>query len=166
MDNVLICYYSDTNSTKEVAEFIYDQLIHENCQVTLKALNDVTTIDSYTTVIIGAPIKGFRWEEHAMKFVSSHAVEFKHIKPVYFALGTLVYKARPFFQKRAFKVLEKPSKIAMPIESAVFGGVSSQELPKFFKKLFGLPDDLKSDQRDWKLIKEWTDNLIKQIKRA
>lgn len=164
MENVLICYYSDTDSTKEVAEYIYERMEKEACQVSIKPLDAVSAIQEYTTVIIGAPIKGLRWEEHAVKFIADHIRDFETIKTVYFALGILVYKARPFFQKKAFKALEKPSKMVMPIESAVFGGVNNEDLPNFFRKVFGLPKNLAKDQRDWNLIKEWTDNLIKQMK--
>jgi menaquinone-dependent protoporphyrinogen IX oxidase len=164
MKRILICYYTETFSTKEVCDNIADTLGTEN-EVTIKELKEVDNLSNFDTIVIAAPIHGMRWHQSANDFVLTHKQVLKDKEIVYIALASMAYQGYHFWQKKIYNALEKPSKIVKPIETAVFGGLSG-DMPSFFSLIFGVPKDAKADQRDWNMIKEWNINLLKQIKKS
>jgi len=162
MKKILICYYTETNYTKEVAEYIGKTLCDETHEVTIKEIKEADHLEAYDSIIIGAPVHGMRWHQNAMTFLEANKAILSDKQLVYFALGSFAYQGRQFWQKKVYKSLEKPSKIIKPIETAVFGGMIG-DMPKFARKIFGVPDKLKQDQRNWTMIQAWTSILEKKL---
>lgn len=165
MNKLLICYYTETNSTKEVAEFIGEQLEKYDYEIDIRPISETKELDFYSHVIIGAPIQGLRWHQKALEFVINNAIELQHKETVFFALGMLAYNSRPFWQKKIYKALEKPSKYVHPAETAIFGGVTNGDMPSIGRFIFGLPKNMKQDQRDWSFIEAWAANLGKKLEK-
>lgn len=161
MKKILICYYSETNSTEEVCSNIKNTL-DESYDVSMMTIKQVNNLSDYDTVLIAAPVHGMRWHQDAFDFITTNEKILKQKEVVYVALASMAYTGRHFWQKKIFKVLDKPSKIVQPIETAVFGGVFG-DIPPILAFVFGIPKDVKKDQRDWKMIEEWKKKLIKHI---
>ena len=161
MKKILICYYSRTHSTKEVCENIKETL-DESFDVTLRPISSVQEVKDYETVIIAAPVHGMNWHQTAFDFVTSHQESLRRKEVIYIALASLAYQGRTFWQKKVFNSLEKPSKIVNPMETAIFGGLTS-DTPKIIGGILGIPKNAKKDQRDWKMIEAWKKNLIKHL---
>lgn len=162
MKRILISYYTETQSTKEVCSKIKN-LLDNTFDVDLMAIDAINSIEGYETIVLAAPIHGMRWHHKAMDFLIKHQTRLNSKELVYIALASMAYQGRPFWQKKVFKSLEKPSKIVPPLETAVFGGLTG-EMPAFLSILFGIPKNVQSDQRDWAMIDAWTHNLIKKLK--
>lgn len=161
MKKILICYYSETHSTEEVCQSINNTLA-PSFDVTMSKIDQVKDVKTYDTILIAAPIHGMRWHQTASDFVINHANILKQKEVIYVALASMAYMGRHFWQKKVFNALEKPSKIVKPIETAVFGGLVG-EMPAFLSFLFGIPKNVKADQRDWDMIDAWQRNLIKKL---
>lgn len=159
MTRILISYYTETNSTKEVCDYIQTQM--HDYDITMQNIIDVTDLAPFEAVIVAAPVHGMRWHQVAYDFITQHQNELIDKKVVYIALASMAYQGRPFWQKKVFKALCKPSKIVFPVETAIFGGLSPKGAPAIMNYLFGIPKNGKEDQRDWKMIDEWIINLKK-----
>jgi len=157
MTTVLISYYSETNSTKEVCDYIQTKM--DGYDITMQNIIDVTDLTPFEVVIIAAPVHGMRWHQVAYDFITQHQSELEGKKVIYIALALMAYQGRPFWQKKVFKTLCKPSKIVSPVETAIFGGLSPQGAPAIMNYLLGIPKNGKEDQRDWNVIDEWIINL-------
>jgi len=161
MKTVLISYYTETNSTREVCDYIQTKM--DDYDITIQKITEVTDMAPYEAIIIAAPIHGMRWHQIAYDFITQHQNTLANKKVVYVALASMAYQGRHFWQKKVFKALCKPSKIVVPVETAIFGGLSPNDAPAIFNYIFGINKNRKEDQRDWKLIDEWIVNLRKLI---
>ena len=160
MTKLLISYYTETNSTLEVCDYIKSKL--DDYDVTTMPLTDSKDLAAYSIVILAAPVHGMRWHQKAYDFLERNQESLKGKKVVYIALASMAYQGRHFWQKKVYNVLNKPSKLVKPNETAIFGGVSG-DMPNLLRFVFGISKDAKKDQRDWQMIDEWIANLRKQI---
>ena len=69
---VLVGYATQYGSTKEVAEAIAETLRENGFEVDLQPLNKVRTLESYSAVVMGAPLIMFHWHRDALNFLSRH----------------------------------------------------------------------------------------------
>jgi menaquinone-dependent protoporphyrinogen IX oxidase len=80
---ILITYTTNAGSTAAVAETIAAELNQNGAQVDLRRLEEVTSLEEYTAVVIGAPmIVG--WHRAALKFVKTHQQALSHVPVAYF----------------------------------------------------------------------------------
>jgi menaquinone-dependent protoporphyrinogen IX oxidase len=71
MKSVLIAYATNAGSTAKVAQVIGEELGRDSGQVQVCRLEEVTSVEPYNAVVIGAPmIMG--WHGAAVKFVKKH----------------------------------------------------------------------------------------------
>jgi menaquinone-dependent protoporphyrinogen IX oxidase len=71
MKRVLIAYATNAGSTTKVAQVIGEELDKDGVQVQVCRLEEVTSVEPYDAVVIGAPmIMG--WHGAAVKFVKKH----------------------------------------------------------------------------------------------
>jgi len=83
MKNVLIAYATNAGSTTKVAQVIGEELGKDGAQVQVRRLAEVTSVESYDAVVIGAPmIMG--WHRDAVKFVKKHQQALSHVRVAYF----------------------------------------------------------------------------------
>lgn len=163
MKSVLITYYSKTGSTKEVAEKLQQKLIEMGETVEVKAFTEVENLSNYHTVVIGAPINGFKWVPEAESFMKAHEAELTQKFVSTFCLSYLSHYPRPFFRKMIKNNYEKAARQFSPIQTAVFGGIGAQELPAFIRMIFGVPSHMPKDTRDWPTIEHYAENLGKAL---
>lgn len=163
MSFILISYLTKSGSTKEVAEKVGQILADSGHKVDLQALDRIYDVSKYDGVVIGAPINGMQWLPDALSFVDTHKTELLEKKVAYFTLAMLAYQGRSFWQKKIYKALEKPANIVAPIHTAVFGGVAVGELPAPMRLILGIPKTAESDQRDWKMIEAWAEELASKM---
>lgn len=71
MEKVLIAYTTHSGSTAEVAQVIGEELAKKGVVVEVYRLEEVSSLDSYDAVVIGAPMI-LGWHRAAVKFVKQH----------------------------------------------------------------------------------------------
>ena len=80
---ILIAYATNSGSTEEVAQAIADELGHDGAQVEVRRIEEVTSVEPYSAVVIGAPmIPG--WHRSALKFVKQHQQALSSVPVAYF----------------------------------------------------------------------------------
>jgi len=86
MDKVLVAYTTNSGSTEDVARLIAEELGKEGAAVDLLRLDDVTSLEPYTAVVLGAPmIMG--WHKAALKFVKEHRAALSSKRLAYFIMA-------------------------------------------------------------------------------
>ncbi len=71
MEKVLVAYTTHSGSTTEVAQAIGEELAKNGAVVEIYRLEEVTSLDAYSAVVIGAPMI-LGWHRAAVKFVKRH----------------------------------------------------------------------------------------------
>ena len=80
---VLVAYTTNAGTTAEVAQAIGEELGKGGAQVEVRRLEEVTSLDSYTAVVVGGPmIMG--WHSAAVKFVKKHQQALSRVPVAYF----------------------------------------------------------------------------------
>ena len=79
---VLIAYATNSGSTAEVAQAIAEELSKDGSQVEVRRLAEVTSVEPYSAVVIGAPILG--WHRAAVNFVKKHQQALGQVPVAYF----------------------------------------------------------------------------------
>ena len=87
MKSVLITYATNAGSTAQVAQVIGEELGKNGAQVQVRRLEEVTSVEPYDAVVVGAPmIMG--WHGGAVRFVKKHQQALSQ-KPVAFFLTAM-----------------------------------------------------------------------------
>jgi menaquinone-dependent protoporphyrinogen IX oxidase len=83
MTNVLVAYATNAGSTAKVAQVIGEELSQAGVQAQVLRLDQVTHLDGYDAVVVGAPmIMG--WHDAAVKFVKQHQLTLSRVPVAYF----------------------------------------------------------------------------------
>jgi menaquinone-dependent protoporphyrinogen oxidase len=82
-NKILVVYATFSGSTIEVAEAIRDELSQSGTSVDLRPLAEVTDLDGYDAVIVGAPMI-LGWHREAVKFVEQHQEALRQVPVAYF----------------------------------------------------------------------------------
>jgi len=83
MKSVLIAYATNAGSTAQVAQVIGEELGKDSAQVQVCRLEEVTNVEQYGAVVIGAPmIMG--WHGDAVKFIKKHRQALSQVRVAYF----------------------------------------------------------------------------------
>lgn len=83
MKKILVAYTTNSGSTEEVARVIGEDLGKNGDQVEVRRLEEVTGIEAYQAVVIGAPMI-LGWHRSAMKFIKKHHQALTKVKVAYF----------------------------------------------------------------------------------
>ena len=87
MKRVLVAYATNAGSTAKVAQVIGEELGRDGAQVQVCRLEEVTGVESYDAVVVGAPmIMG--WHGAAIKFIKKYQPALRQ-KPVAFFLTAM-----------------------------------------------------------------------------
>jgi len=160
---ILITYISNTGTTKEAAGLINNIFIEKAFEVELLEISEVSSIDKYDTIIIGAPINGMHWVSEASDFVLKNEISLKNKKVACFALSYIINDGRKFWKNRMIKNFRKINKSVDPIDTMIFGGKISQPMPAPARFIFGLSKGTPLDYRDNKKVEQWAKDLIKAL---
>jgi menaquinone-dependent protoporphyrinogen oxidase len=160
MRKLLITYYSKTNTTKEICEYMSQKLSESNNEITVLPIDQVNELNTYDTVIIGGPINGMRWAEPVQKFTENNAEILKNKQVSLFYVSYLLDNGYKLWQKTIKKSLNKYKALMNPIAIGEFYGRVEKSFTGVPKLLFGSSKDAPLDRRDWSKI----DAFIEQVK--
>ncbi len=80
---ILVTYATNAGSTAEVAEAIRDELASQGAVVDLRQVGEVTSLDGYLAVVVGAPmIAG--WHRDAQRFLRRNQEALSKVPVAYF----------------------------------------------------------------------------------
>lgn len=83
MKKILVTFATNAGSTVEVAQAIGEELGKDGAQVEVRQIADVTTVEQYDAVVVGAPmIMG--WHLSAVNFVKKHEQAMSKLQVAYF----------------------------------------------------------------------------------
>jgi len=83
MKKILVAYSTNSGSTAEVAQTVGDVLAKDGAEVDVRTIKDVTSLEVYGAVVIGAPmIMG--WHIPAVNFVKKHEQALSRLTVAYF----------------------------------------------------------------------------------
>ena len=83
MNKILITYTTNSGTTSEVAKVIGEELAKGPGQVEILHIEEVSSLEPYSAVIIGAPMM-MGWHRTAVKFVKAHQEALSHVPVAYF----------------------------------------------------------------------------------
>lgn len=165
MKKLLIAYYTETNTTKEIAERIAGLAAEKAWDCDIRALSELSSVKGYDAVLIGAPVHGMHWVPQANAFVEKYREDLKNIPTAYYLVAYLLNCSRPFFQKLIRKSLDKASDWVAPVKSGLFDGRVKREFPAFARWLFGVKKGTAVDLRDWEQIESWGKAFVGDLDR-
>lgn len=159
---VLLAYATRYGSTQEVAEAIAGTLREGGLAVDVQAMRDVTTLDNYGAVVLGAAIYSTRWHPDAHQFLAQHQAGLAQRPLAIFALGPLSTSSAAMQRSRRQldKDLEKYAWLK-PVALEMFVGKYDHAKLGFFERL-----QPASDNRDWKAIRAWARALPTRLRQA
>lgn len=85
MPHVLVTYATKSGSTAEVAEAVAKTVRAGGAEVTVLPMREVTALDAYDAVIVGAPMI-FGWHNDAVAFVTQHQAALSQKPVAYFLM--------------------------------------------------------------------------------
>ena len=153
MTRVLVAYASRAGSTREVANRVADRIDAAGLCVDVRPASEVTDLERYDGVVLGAALYMGRLHGDARRFLRRHRKRLARMPFAIFAMGprTLdeddVAGSRAQLQAALRKVPE-----VQPALDGIFGGVVDPAKLGFpFNRMPA------SDARDWTAIEEWAD---------
>ncbi len=162
--SILLAYATRYGSTQEVAETITTALRQAGLEVDIQPMQEVTMLDNYDAVVLGAAIYNARWHPDAHHFLSQHQEPLSQRPVVIFTLGPLSSSAaaKRNSRRQLDKELAKYPWLK-PVAVEIFAGKYDPTKPGmgFFERL--LPA---RDYRDWAAIRAWANALPTQLEHA
>lgn len=83
MKNILVAYTTNAGSTEEVAQAIGETLSKGGALVDVRRLEEVSNLDSYQAVVVGAPMI-LGWHRDAVRFVKKHQKALEKVPAAFF----------------------------------------------------------------------------------
>ena len=161
---VLITYATRSGTTSGIAQRIADRLGQKALDIDLKAIEDVTDITSYDTVLVGSGIRMGRYMSAAMKFIEENAniLAMKNFG-TFFACMTLVPDNEET-RKEADAYFVPIRQIVSPqFEGAFAGAYIPQYLTLTDRLIMKVLKIEEGDFRDWNAIDTWADSVAAEI---
>jgi menaquinone-dependent protoporphyrinogen oxidase len=149
---LLVAYATKHGSTQDVAEAIAQALRARGATVDVAPASSVTSVESYTGVVLGGALYMGRWHGDALKFLEEHRHELSSKPLAIFAMGpkTLDPAAVAASRAQLDHALRSFTDLA-PVSVAIVGGVVDPA-----KLRFPLSKMPASDARDWVAIEHWS----------
>jgi menaquinone-dependent protoporphyrinogen oxidase len=123
MTAVLVTYATKYGSTQEVAGAVTAALREQGLDVDLTPARDVSTLDGYSAVVLGAALYNHRWHHDAVRFVDRNRTALSDLPAAIFAVGPVNDTPDEFTNAREQldRVLARWEWLS-PASVAVFGG--------------------------------------------
>lgn len=160
MKKVLIAYITKTNTTKEAAGIIGEELTKNGMEPEILRFDEVTDLSGYDAAILGAPINGMTWHTAAIKFVEDHRTELSKMPTSYFFMSYLLFTGCNIWKNAIRKSLKGVSMIVKPVKIGMFGGKVESEFPGFVRFLFGVKKGAPLDVRDPDKVRVWAQEWV------
>lgn len=167
-DSILVTFSTIYGSTQQVAERIAVTLREKGVAVDLQPVKQVRSIDTYSAVVLGAPLYMFHWHKDALGFLSRHRAALAQKPIAIFALGPINNVEKEFQEARAMldKELAKFPWLA-PAAIEIVGGRLEPAKFRFPHNLIPVMKNMPaSDIRDWAAIRDWASNLPTKLQKV
>ncbi|MFN2298364.1 MAG: flavodoxin domain-containing protein [Anaerolineales bacterium] len=158
---VLFAYATSYGSTREVAEAAAAELREGGMKVDVRPAREMSALEGYGAVVLGAPLIMFAWHRDARRFLSRNRKALKRIPVAVFALGP-THEPHDEEEWRDSRAQFDRALAAFgwfhPVARAVFGGKYDPAKLSFLIRMMagGVPA---SDVRDWAAIRAWAAGL-------
>jgi len=162
--SILLAYATRFGSTQEVAENMTAELRKRGLEVDIQPMQEITTLDNYDAVVLGAAIYNSKWHTNAHQFLAQHQEALMQRPLAIFALGPLSSSeaAKRNSRRQLDKELAKYPWLN-PVALEIFAGKYDPTKPGLGSFYRLLPT---RDYRDWKAIRTWANALSAQLERA
>ncbi len=163
---VLIGYKTYAGSTGEVAEFIASVLREEGISVEVHPLREVRDVRPYRAVVLGAPMRRFRWESDVVKFLKTHREALSRIPVAYFTVCLTMQEDTEDHRRLVESWMEPARAIVPPVSVGLFAGRMDYSklsaIDRFIiRNLMRIPE---GDYRNWDAIRAWSQELAGVLK--
>lgn len=163
MRSVLIAYYTQTGTTKEICDYIGDELIKYDMEVTIKPLDHVTGVDYYDLIIVGTPIHGMRIDESTKLFLEKHLATLKKKDIALFYNSYLLGNGRKFWQSAIRRSYDQYKVSLTPLAIGGFYGRIDKHFTGLAKFLLGPSDTEPLDRREWSQVDQFVVAIAKKL---
>lgn len=157
---ILVAYATRRGSTAEIARAIGKELEAAGMAVQVAGMKDVTSLDGFRGVVVGAPVYMAQIEKDVADFVSRFSGDLQGIPVAAFAVG--IAPVNPMVGSVA-EVLEKLRAALTPVRPVavtMFAGRLELARMSFVERtMTGLMRVLTGDFRDWDAIRAWAREL-------
>lgn len=161
-NNILIAYATTSGSTQEIAEFVASELTRLGMTVELRPCREVSDVQGYSAVTLGAPLYMFHLHKDAVRFLQRHWRRLASLPVAVFAGG-------PYGPNAANDALEVRKNLDAELVKFSWLRPASVQLvggrfdPARLRFPYNLIPALKaapaSDSRDWEEIRAWATSL-------
>lgn len=158
MTRILVAYASKHGSTEEVARTIGAVVGDAGHDVDIRDAADVTDVEPYDAVILGAPLYTGRWHAAARTFLRRQRAALEGRPLAVFALGPLTLAEQQVADSRKQLLNALAHLKVSPELVTIFGGVVDPA-----KLHFPLNRMAKTDARDWSEIEAWAIQVALEI---
>ncbi|MHB1453786.1 MAG: flavodoxin domain-containing protein [Saccharofermentanales bacterium] len=155
MKKILIAYVTKTGTTANAAEIIGGVLRERGFETTVLPITGAGSLESYDSVIIGAPINGMAWHPDATAFVNNRATELSQKDVSYYLMSYIYFTGCNFWKKAISKAFDKLPQSVRPRMTGMFGGKVDKEFPAFARFLFGVQKGMPTDMQDDETVRQW-----------
>ena len=165
-DTILVTYATCYGSTKEVAEFIGEQLTKKKIMVDILPCKKVSNVDKYDFIVLGTPYYIGKMLKDARNFITNNQDSLSKKPVAIFALGPIGDTEKETTEAKDQMINELVQfPWLQPVATEMFGGKYDPETLRFLDKLLTKPPasplhNLQAnDARDWNEIEEWIKKL-------
>lgn len=165
MKHVLIVYASKAGSTAEVAAFMAHEFEKTpDVEVTVREVEDVTTLAAYDLIVIGSAIRIGAWLPKARQFVLDNLAILNETPTAFFTVCATLREDTIENRQEVETYLKPIHEILLPDDEAMFAGKIDRDTltlwERFVLRLVGVPE---GDYREWGRIREWVQHLTTDV---
>jgi menaquinone-dependent protoporphyrinogen oxidase len=167
--SVLVAYATAKGSTREIANRIASRLHSSGTAVDCRSVDDVISLDQYSTVIIGSAVHGQKWLPDATRFLERERERLENRQLWAFSVG-MGAGLPSWIRERAMRGEEKKLRAKIetyvkPREHVLFSGTyTSDEMPGCFRVIYSCFGGRFGDLREWDKIDQWADRIAQEAK--
>ena len=161
---ILIAYATRAGSTLDVADAIRKSLTDHGALVDMRPVKTITTLESYSAVILGSAIRAGSWLPEAVKFVKKHKSELEKLPLVYFLVCATLREDTPEHHDQVLAYLKPVRAILEPLEIGLFAGkLADSKLGFFAGLLVKAMHSEQGDWRDWHAVRDWAGKIYARL---
>ncbi|GAB0102716.1 flavodoxin domain-containing protein [Nocardia sp. JMUB6875] len=162
---ILVAYATRYGTTREIAAVVAATLRERGLEVDCRAMRDLSEIDDYRGIVLGAPFYYGRWPREARGFLDRFGPVLAHRDVAVFATGRIEpSRTEPGSRSQLDALLER-YRWLNPFTATLFGGRWDPDrlrgIDRWMRRLPGSPLHRlpATDFRDWDAIGAWANHV-------
>lgn len=165
-EKILVAYATRAGSTGEVAQAMAETLRQEGLDVDLCRARKVADVSPYRAVVLGAPMRAFRWMPEAMRFLRRHREALSRVPVAYFVVCMTLMEDTEENRRLVESWMEPARAVREPVRMGLFAGKMDYSRLSFVERLIiqrmiKVPE---GDHRDWEAIRAWAREVALLLK--